>query len=136
MLENTNVYEISELTTNQVKEFAEKWFENSVLSQEFLNELYAKMPYEDFYTRPLLLTQVALIYTRTNEIPSKPKMIYQRIVELVLKEWNEKQGLKRKSKYASFTVERKREFLSAMAFNLTIKYHSCPLKIEDSNYKV
>lgn len=121
-LENTNVYEISELTTNQVKEFAEKWFEDSVLSQEFLKELYAKMPYEDFYTRPLLLTQVALIYTRTNEIPSKPKMIYQRIVELVLKEWNEKQGLKRKSKYASFTVERKREFLSAMAFNLTIKY--------------
>ena len=122
-LENTNVYEISELTTNQVKEFAEKWFEDSVLSQEFLKELYAKMPYEDFYTRPLLLTQVALIYTRTNEIPSKPKMIYQRIVELVLKEWNEKQGLKRKSKYASFTVERKREFLSAMAFNLTIKYN-------------
>lgn len=123
LLEDTTVYEISELNSAQIDEFSMKWFEDSVLSKKFLTELYAKTPYEDFYTRPLLLTQLALIYSRTNEIPDKPKMIYQRIVELVLKDWNEQQGLKRKTKYSTFTVERKREFLSSMAFNLTVKYN-------------
>jgi hypothetical protein len=123
-LENTDVYEISELNDSQIKEFSNKWFEDSILSETFLTELYAKTPYKDFYTRPLLLTQLALIYSRTNEIPDKPKMIYQRIVELVLKEWNEQQGIKRKTKYSTFTVERKREFLSNISFNLTIKHNS------------
>jgi len=123
-LENTDVYEISELNDDQIKEFSEKWFEDFSLSEKFLTELYAKTPYKDFYTRPLLLTQLALIYSRTNEIPDKPKMIYQRIVELVLKDWNEQQGIKRKTKYSTFTVERKREFLSNMSFNLTIKHNS------------
>ena len=124
LLENTDVYEISELNDSQIKEFSDKWFEDDNLSEKFLSELYAKTPYKDFYTRPLLLTQLALIYSRTNEIPDKPKMIYQRIVELVLKDWNEQQGIKRKTKYSTFTVERKREFLSNMSFNLTIKHNS------------
>lgn len=123
LLEKTAVYEISELNESQIQEFSDKWFEDKNLSKKFLTELYIKTPYKDFYSRPLLLTQLASIYSRTNEIPDKPKMIYQRIVELVLKEWNEQQGIKRKTKYSSFTVERKREFLSHMAFNLTIKYN-------------
>jgi len=123
-LENTDVYEISELNDSQIKEFSNKWFEDARLSETFLVELYSKTPYKDFYTRPLLLTQLALIYSRTNEIPDKPKMIYQRIVELVLKEWNEQQGIKRTTKYSTFTVERKREFLSNISFNLTIKHNS------------
>jgi hypothetical protein len=124
LLENTTVYEISELNETQIKEFSNKWFQNSNLSEKFLTELYAKTPYKDFYTRPLFLTQWSLIYSRTNEIPDKPKIIYQRIIELVLKDWNEQQGIKRKTKFSTFTVERKREFLSNMAFNLTIKHNS------------
>lgn len=124
LLEKTTVYEISELNDLQIREFSDKWFEDSGLSKMFIKELYEKTPYKDFYSRPLLLTQLASIYSRTNEIPDKPKMIYQRIIELVLKEWNEQQGIKRKTKYSSFTVERKREFLSNMAFNLTVKYNS------------
>lgn len=123
LLENTTVYEISELNEIQIKEFSDKWFQDSDLSEKFLTELYAKTPYKDFYSRPLLLTQLALIYSRTDAIPDKPKQIYQRIVEIVLKEWNEQQGVKRKTKYSTFTVERKREFLSNMAFNLTIKHN-------------
>ena len=124
LLEGTSVYEISELNSSQIKEFADRWFEDLDLSDKFLAELYSKTPYKDFYARPLLLTQLAQIYSRTNEIPDKPKMIYQRIVELVLKEWNEKQGLKRTTRYTTFTVERKREFLANMAFNLKIKHNS------------
>lgn len=123
LIENTVIYEISELNSTQIKEFSDKWFEDSDLSKKFLKELYEKTPYEDFYTRPLLLTHLALIYSRTDEIPDKPKLIYQRIVELVLKEWNELQGIKRNTKYSTFTVERKREFLSNIAFILTTKYN-------------
>jgi len=121
-IENTEIYEISELSNDQITEFSEKWFEDDKLSKTFLKELYEKTPYRDFYRRPLLLTHLAGIYSKSREIPDKPKLIYQTIIDLVLKEWNEIQGVKRTSKYASFTVNRKREFLSALAFYLTIKY--------------
>jgi len=122
LLEKTAVYEISELNDNQIQEFSNKWFRDSELSENFLSELKHKTPYKDFYTRPLLLAQLAHIYSRSGSIPDKPKQIYQRIVEILLREWNEQQNLKRNTKYSNFTVERKREFLSNMAFVLTIKH--------------
>jgi hypothetical protein len=122
-LEQTDVYEISDLNDKQIKEFADKWFENKSLSKKFIKEISEKKHCADFCKRPLLLTQLAQIYSRTDEIPDKPKMIYQRIIEISLKEWNEQQGIKRRSKYSHFTVERKKEFLSNMAFALTTKYH-------------
>lgn len=121
-IENTATFEISELNDSQIEDFANKWFEDQSLSKIFLAELFEKTPYKDFYRRPLLLTHLASIYSKSKEIPDKPKLIYQTIIDLVLKEWNENQGVKRLSKYSNFSVNRKREFLSAIAFYLTIKY--------------
>lgn len=123
VLENTHIYEISELSEGQIKEFSDKWFEDSHISQAFIDELKIKLPYNDFYSRPLLLTQLAILYGRSNEIPGKPNEIYNRIIELILRDWNEKQGLKRSSKYASFNVEAKRVFLSAMAYKLSTRFY-------------
>lgn len=122
-VENTQIYEITELTDPQINEFSDKWFENDQLARTFVEELKRKTPHSDFYRRPLLLTHLASIFSKSQEIPDKPKLIYQTIIELVLKEWNEIQGVKRKSKYASFTVSRKREFLASLAFFLTIIYN-------------
>lgn len=122
-LENTHVYEISELNENQIKDFSYKWFENESISQLFVDELKTKLPYKDFYRRPLLLTQLAILYGRSNEIPGRPNEIYNRVIELILRDWNEKQGLKRSSKYAAFNVEAKRVFLSAMAYKLSTRFY-------------
>ncbi len=122
MLERTHVYEISELNADQIKDFSYRWFKDNNSAHAFIHELYTKFPYSDFYTRPLLLTQLARIFDRSNEIPDKPNEIYNRIIELSLREWNEKQGLKRISKYASFNVDRKRKFLSAMAYKLSTRF--------------
>lgn len=122
-LENTHIYEISELSEGQIKEFSYKWFEDIRIAQAFIDELKNKLPYNDFYCRPLLLTNLAILYGRSNEIPGKPHEIYNRIILLILTDWNEKQGLKRHSKYASFNVEAKRVFLSAMAYKLSTKFY-------------
>lgn len=122
MLERTHVYEISELNAEQIKDFSYRWFKDNNSAHAFIHELYTKFPYSDFYTRPLLLTQLARIFDRSNEIPDKPNEIYNRILELNLREWNEKQGVKRISRYASFNVDRKRKFLSAMAYKLSTRF--------------
>ena len=70
-----------------------------------------------------MLTQLAILYGRSNEIPGRPNEIYNRVIELILRDWNEKQGLKRSSKYASFNVEAKRVFLSAMAYKLSTRFY-------------
>lgn len=130
-IENTQIYEINELNDDQISEFSFKWFEDENLSKTFIQELKQKTPYNDFYRRPLLLTHLASIYSKSQEIPDKPKLIYQTIIELVLKEWNEIQGVKRKSKYSSFTVSRKREFLASLAFFLTIMYNKSVFSIRE-----
>lgn len=122
-LEGAEIFEICELTNAQLKDFSLKWFEDEKLADDFLIELFQKTPYKDFYRRPLLITHLAGIYSRTQELPDKPKLIYETIIDLVLKEWNENQGIKRKSRYSSFSPHRKGEFLSTIAYYLTIKYN-------------
>jgi hypothetical protein len=122
-IENLEKLEISEIDDDQLKIFSNNWFENELIAKQFLEELFKKTPYKDFYRRPLLLTHLASIYSKSKEIPDKPKLIYQTIINLILKEWNEMQNVKRISKYSSFSIDRKREFLSCFAFNLKLKYN-------------
>jgi hypothetical protein len=122
-IENLEKLEISEIDDDQLKTFANNWFENELIATQFLHELIKKTPYKDFYRRPLLLTHLASIYSKSKEIPDKPKLIYQTIINLILKEWNEMQNVKRSSKYSSFSIDRKREFLSCLAFHLKLKYN-------------
>lgn len=122
-IENIEKLEISEIDDDQLKDFSLKFFENENISDKFLEELYLKTPYKDFYRRPLLLTHIASIYSKSKEIPEKPKLIYQTIINLILKEWDEMQDVKRGSNYSKFSVDRKREFLSSLAFNLKLRYN-------------
>jgi hypothetical protein len=122
-IENIEKLEISEIDDEQLRDFSIKFFEKKDVADQFLNELFLKTPYKDFYRRPLLLTHIASIYSKSKEIPEKPKLIYQTIINLILKEWNEMQGVKRKSNYSNFSVDRKREFLSSLAFNLKLRYN-------------
>src|SRR5262249_6237409 len=45
---------------------------------------------------------------------------YRKIIQLLLEQWDRERNVKRKSRYAGFTPEEKEEFLSHLAYDLTI----------------
>lgn len=77
------------------------------------------------------------IYERAGRIPKKPKTVYRKIVNLLLEEWDEQRSVVRNSKYSSFEVDRKMEFLANLAFHLTTKQRSTEFTRNDllSAYK-
>lgn len=118
-IDNTEVFEISPLNEKQIEEFANKWLNSKKKGTSLLSKLKAS-PYWDTTIRPLLLAQMCALFERYGDIPEKPKSVYDKITTLLLEEWNVQNSVKRPSKYANFEVERKKEFLSAFAFELVV----------------
>lgn len=56
-------------------------------------------------------------------IPDKPKSIYDKIVSLLLEDWSIQNSVIRVSRYGSFGTDRKKEFLSTLAYHLIILYN-------------
>lgn len=120
-IENTEVYEISSLSSDQIKVFTNKWLNDKKSSDDFLNKLH-KTPYIDTAVRPLLLANICSLYEKYGDIPDKPKSVYDKILTLLLEDWSIQNSVKRISKYGNFGTERKKEFISAFAYNLIIIY--------------
>lgn len=120
-VDNTTEYEICPLTEEQIAEFTKKWLGLSFNSEELFLQL-KKSPYWDTTIRPLTLAHLCALYERNNSIPDKPKSVYRKIVQLLLEDWNNQRSIKRISKYSNFEVDRKIDFLSRLAFELTIEY--------------
>ncbi len=116
--ENLAIYEICPLSDEQVSIFAEKWLEDLDDSTDFITKI-KKSPFYDTTIRPLTIAHLCAIYERNKDIPEKPKTVYKKIVYLLLEDWNQQRNIHRKSKYSHFENDRKFEFLSTVAFNLT-----------------
>lgn len=113
--EGFETLQLCPLTTEQVSEIACRW-----LSQpsDFMDAL-EHLPYRDIADRPLLLTQLLLLFRRYGFLPEQPAQVYKRVIRLLLEEWDAQRHIVRKSRYAEFDTDRKSEFLAAMAFQLT-----------------
>ena len=121
-IENISVFEICPLNQNQIDSFAVKWL-GKYNSKKFLQEI-KKSPYNDTSIRPLTVAHLCAIYERIGKIPEKPKTVYKKIINLLLEEWDEQRGIIRNSKYSMFEIDRKFDFLSNLAYHLTIRNRS------------
>lgn len=119
IFENLTTYELCPLNQNQIEEFARKWLNDEAKVDAFLKEIQ-KSPYIDTAVRPLTIAHLCAIYERSGKIPDKPKTVYKKIINLLLEEWDEQRNVKRLSKYAGFEIDRKFEFLSNIAYFLTV----------------
>lgn len=117
--ENLNTYELCPLNNIQINSFAKKWLVDEVKVASFLKEIY-KSPFIDAAVRPLTIAHLCAIYERVGKIPEKPKTVYKKIVNLLLEEWDEQRNVKRVSRYADFEIDRKFEFLTSIAYYLTV----------------
>lgn len=127
-LPNTRVLEISPLSPQQVREFAEAWL-GVEKAKRLVNQI-RKNPYTGAEIRPLTLAHLCAIFERTDGVPEKPRSVYHLIVRLYIQDWDMQRSVRRVSRYGGFELDRKEEFLEALAFALTqagargIFYHS------------
>jgi predicted NACHT family NTPase len=135
---NLNTYEICPLTDEQISLFAFKWLEEQEEAEDFIKKI-RKSPFYDTTIRPLTIAHLCAIYERNKDIPEKPKTVYKKIVTLLLEEWNQQGNVHRRSKYAHFENDRKFEFLSSLAYNLTTSNKNKNFtkeNLEDIYYKI
>jgi hypothetical protein len=116
-LENTRVLSLEPLNDDQIREFTDKWLGREE-SEEFLTKIRAT-PYSGSEVRPLTLAHLCAIYERLGTVPEKPRTIYKKIVRLLIEEWDQQRSIKRQSRYSEFTVDRKEDFLEALAYYVT-----------------
>ncbi|WP_308601017.1 NACHT domain-containing protein [uncultured Dysgonomonas sp.] len=116
-------FEICPLNDNQIFTFANKWLGTDEDANRFVNAVNDS-PFADTAIRPLTIAHLCAIYERVGKIPEKPKTVYKKIVNLLLEEWDGQRDVKRVSKYANFELDRKFDFLSCLAHQLTISLQS------------
>ncbi len=118
---NTKTFEICPLTEEQIVEFSEKWLADVTKADNLLTQLRAS-PYWDTAIRPLTIAHLCALFERENRIPEKPKSIYKKIIQLLLEDWNNQRAIERVSQYGNFDSYRKYDFLSNLAYEITINW--------------
>ena len=109
------------MNKEQVRLFVFNWIDNQHVAKELFKKIY-ESPYADTAMKPLNIAHICAIYERNLTIPKKPKTIYRKLLNLLLEEWDLQRDIKRISQYGSFEADTKLEFLSSLAYNLTIHY--------------
>ena len=121
-IEGAREFEICPLSSSQIKEFIIKWMDTELKAMA-LHEQLQQSPYWDTAIKPLTLAHLCALFERNNSIPDQPKSIYQKIITLLLEDWSNQRSIQRISKYATFTPERKMDYLSRFSYELTTLYN-------------
>ena len=124
------VAEISPLDQSQIEEVASYWIDDP---RQFFHEV-ERLKLKDICDRPLLLTQTILFYKKEGYLPKAPSRLYRSLVMLLLREWDEQRGISRRSCYSQFEIIEKYEFLSALAYELTV--HRKKTAFRESDMKI
>lgn len=117
-VENFHYYEIAPLSNQQIKIFSQKWL-GELKYDTFISKL-ENSSFFDTAIRPLILSFLCVIYLYNDELPNKPKFIYQEIIDLLLERWDKERAIGRKSKFSNFNKNQKLEFIKYLAFYLII----------------
>ena len=116
-IEKMTTYEIAPLSPHQIQQFAAGWL-GTTDAETFLRQV-RDSPFADAAIKPLTLAHLCAIFERVHKIPEKPKSVYKKIVSLLLEDWDQQRSVQRLSAYSDFEVDRKADFLSDLAHNLT-----------------
>ncbi|MEM7374397.1 MAG: NACHT domain-containing protein [Bacteroidota bacterium] len=125
----TTVFEICPLNEDQIQFFVQKWLGSEADANTMLKQI-SDSPFKDTMIRPLTLAHLCALFERYHRIPAKPKSIYKKTINLLLEEWDLQKSISRKSRYGQFDVDRKFDFLSHLAYQLSTEYRKM---IFDSN---
>jgi hypothetical protein len=115
VFENIHIVEVLPLTSDQIRAVAQWWLKDE--ATHFLGSL-GRVPYHELGGRPLFLVRLIVIFKRTRTLPPQPYEVYERVIRLVLEDWDAERDVTRMSRYANFGSEQKLRFLAALAHHL------------------
>ncbi len=122
MIPNSSIFEICPLNSKQKNKFIYKWLDDNEKAKELISKL-EKASYYDSINKPLILAHVCSLFAKYGSIPIRPSQIYRKIVNLLIEEWDEQRNITRVSVFSNFDNYRKLDFLTNLAFDLTVQYN-------------
>ncbi|MFK4101397.1 NACHT domain-containing protein [Streptomyces sp. NPDC019531] len=97
----------------QIETFVANWFGTADRRRAGLvRALSANGRLQTLAANPLLLSLIAIVYERDLELPERRAALYQRCVEVLLREWDAHRKITR---YSRFTTDRKQDLLKEIA---------------------
>jgi predicted NACHT family NTPase len=90
-------------------------------SSEFLERVSSAGIAIDILNRPLFLNQLLTVFETTGSLPERPVDLNRQLLRLLLHDWDQQRRVQRRSVYADFDGEVKKDFLSEVAFRLTLQ---------------
>jgi len=118
--------EIADFNDEQIQTFAENWFQNKVITNKLLEELNKNERIKELAVTPILLTLICVVFDNDitkKDLPPKRSQLYQRGINLLLKEWDDKRDIQRDAVseiYRDLSIENKQKllyYLANSAFN-------------------
>lgn len=116
------------LSAEQRQEIASRWTDDG--GERFFEEL-DRRPYADLSNRPLFLVWLLLLYLRQKSLPFQSCDVYERVVRLMLEDWDRERGVSRVSRYANFGPDQKLRFLAALSHQLLLATHRVAFQRRD-----
>jgi hypothetical protein len=114
--------EVADFDPPKIRQFAEKWFDEffgdrkgQELAEKFIKTLEASehKPTAALAVTPILLSLICWIFTCHEKLPTKRSELYRNGITLLLKEWDKKRGIERKS---TLDIKQLQALLSYLAF--------------------
>lgn len=104
--------EILEFEDDQIATFIEKWFFDTVRTDEILEKILSNSHIHALAKNPLMTAMIAMIYEYDEKIPQRRVELYDRCVKLLLSRWNRIRGIKN-----TFPADKKEFVLRKVALN-------------------
>lgn len=86
----------------------------------FFNAL-SNTVYSDLADRPVFFIYILIIFRSTNSLPTQSVDVIRRVIDIIVRSWDLERGVLRISKYSEFDIDRKVDFLSAIAYEITFR---------------
>ncbi|MEW6494239.1 MAG: NACHT domain-containing protein [Cyanobacteriota bacterium] len=114
--------EVANFDAEQVKMFVRNWFtatpetsgEAEGWTSRFVGKLEENKQIRELVVTPILLTLTCLLFTAEQDLPTKRSELYEKGIDLLLKQWNKFREIPRD--YQKLSVSGKRRLLSYLAF--------------------
>jgi nucleoside phosphorylase len=117
--------EVADFNEPQVRSFAEHWFQtvctDGTVEKEnaiaFLDQLFWEQnkPICELATTPILLSLTCAVFQQTGKFYSKRSKLYEEGLELLLKKWDERRGVRRYEIHPDLSPNKELELLSYLA---------------------
>jgi hypothetical protein len=125
-----DVFSVEPFTDDQVHRFAEKWLGSESKANAFIQRL-RKTPYSDVARTPLHATNLCMIYEKLNDLPAEHSKIYDKILDIRIREWDVDRGVTRIGGIDGFDHSEKRKLLSNISFEMAKDNSSLIFSIAD-----